>query len=125
VISNTLGELIWGIAKDANISALPKSMFKGGVAIEYKLMPDKFASHLDSKITSLLSEVSIDDHVYNGEWKVHAISSFFMDKTTVKECIASLIIKNFECFDCIPKRVTRRWSRVSFRGFNSLIQTNL
>jgi hypothetical protein len=43
--------------------------------------------------------------VYNGDKKVNAINSFFMDRASVRECITSLKTKNSEGFDQIPQRV--------------------
>jgi hypothetical protein len=44
------------IAKDTNISTLPKCMFLDGIEIVNSSLPDRFASHFDSKISALLNE---------------------------------------------------------------------
>jgi hypothetical protein len=93
------------IAKDTNITTIPKCIFLDGIAIDNSRLPDKFASYFDSKIVTLLSEVSKDDSVFNGEKKVNATSTFFMYKASVKECILSLKLKNSEGFDRIPVRI--------------------
>ena len=49
--------------------------------------------------------MSIDDVVFNGNKKVNTISSFFMDKATVRESVTSLKPKNSEGFDQIPQRI--------------------
>ena len=92
-------------ANDTNTSTLPKCMFLDGIEISNSSLPDSFASHFDSKISALLNEVSVDDSVYNGDRKVNAINSFFMDKDSVRECIISLKTKNSEGFDRIPQRI--------------------
>jgi hypothetical protein len=92
-------------AKDTNVMTLPKCMFRDGIAIDNKSLPDEFASFFDSKINELLSKVSVNNNVFNCEGKVNTDSVVFMDRSSVKECIANLKSKNSEGYDRIPQKI--------------------
>jgi hypothetical protein len=51
------------IAKDVYTNNLPKVMFQNDLAIPDRGMPDRFAHHFDTKIKSILEEITIDDQV--------------------------------------------------------------
>jgi hypothetical protein len=62
-----------------------------------------FTNHFCNKIGNILNDVNINDDVYNGVKKVEALNKNSMDLQYVKECIASLKIKNTEGFNKIPQ----------------------
>ena len=93
------------VARDVDTNDLPRVLFEGGVEVEKKLWPDRFAEHFDNKIKNLLGDISLDDQVYNGRKVVNAVNKNFMDYSSVLECIKSLKTKNSEGYDRIPQRV--------------------
>jgi hypothetical protein len=59
------------IAKNINATNLPKTLFESNKEIANIEVPDPFANHFDIKIRNILSEVNINNGVYNGvkKWK--------------------------------------------------------
>jgi hypothetical protein len=100
--------LLWDvvkIAKDANVSKLPKVMYNNGIAIQEVDLPHTFASFFRRKIKDIVDEVRIDDQVYNGGQKGKSPVRMFFDPVSVKEVMMLLKIKNSEGFDRIPQRI--------------------
>ncbi len=93
------------IARDVDTNVLPRTLYEGGVEIEKKLWPDRFADHFDKKIKTILGEINVEDQVYNGRKIVNAVNKNFMDYCSVRECIKSLKNKNSEGYDRIPQRI--------------------
>jgi hypothetical protein len=54
------------IAKDVNLTSLPKSMYENHIEIPLDKLPDRFASFFYNKIEKLLEEVNIDENIHNG-----------------------------------------------------------
>ena len=54
-------------------------------------------------------QATIDPSIYNGKKKINCENKMFMDKDSVRECIAAIKLKNTEGFDRIPPKNTSRW----------------
>ena len=93
------------IAKDVNLTSLPKSMYENHIEIPLDKLPDRFASFFYNKIEKLLEEVNIDENIHNGLNKVTCTNFDFMDMESVISCMKSLKTKNSEGFDRIPQKV--------------------
>ncbi len=93
------------VARDQNTNTLPKNLLMDNNEIGPDQLADKFALFFDNKIRSLLSQVKIEESVYNGSRKIEADNCMFMDPVSVKECIKSLKSKNTEGFDRIPQKI--------------------
>jgi hypothetical protein len=74
-----------------------------GIKINNKQSADRFSNYFAIKIKNVLRQTSTEDNIYNGARKVMAENKFFMDQTSVRECIGSLKVKNTEGYDRIPK----------------------
>ena len=92
-------------AKNVNVTSIPKFLYEDNIKINDKSVPDRFAAFFDDKIRKILSNVEINEGVYNGSSKMNANVGHFMDTDSVRECILSLKLKNSEGFDRIPQRV--------------------
>ena len=44
------------VARDVDMNDLPRVLFEGGVEVEKKLWPDRFAEHFDKKIKDCLGK---------------------------------------------------------------------
>ena len=49
-------------------------MFRDGISIDHKSLPNEFALFIDSKITELQNKVLDDNNVFNSERKVNSAS---------------------------------------------------
>ena len=109
-------------AKDVNTNSIPSTLYESGIEIENEQVAERFANYFDTKIKNFLQQTSINDNVYNGARKVIAEEKIFMDPTSVRECIASLKIKNTEGYDRIPQRVLVDGIDVLIRPFSILFK---
>ena len=101
-------ESIWKavkIARDLNVTTLPCKMTNNGEDIEEEKLADKFAEYFDAKIRNLSEQATIDPSIYNGRKKINGVNKMFMDEDSVRECIATIKLKNTEGFDRIPQRI--------------------
>ena len=62
------------IAKNVNVSEIPKLMFKNGQKINKENIPSTFASFFKEKVQNSINESQIDPEVYNGKRKLTATS---------------------------------------------------
>ena len=59
------------IAKDLHANEIPLRMHYETLELKEEDVVDSFASHFESKITSLLTNVNIEPEVYNGSQRIH------------------------------------------------------
>jgi hypothetical protein len=85
-------------------------------------LPDRFASFFDRNFSGIISELSVDDQVYNEQKRLSASVKMFMDPISVEEVILSLKIKNIEGFDCKPQRVLVAGVKVLAPAFSHLFK---
>ena len=69
-------------------------MYRDGTLIEKNDLAENFAYFFDKKIQDLLLDTNINQGVYNGTQKVQTVESMFMDPTSVKEILRSLLWQN-------------------------------
>ena len=53
------------IAKDQNVSSIPKSMKLNGANIDYNKLPEKFGDFFTEKVRDIIASSTIDDTIYN------------------------------------------------------------
>ena len=93
------------IAKNINISPLPKQLNHNNVLIKDDEIPDAFANYSMEKITTILNETHIDNRIYNGKRKINTHSDNFMSKNDVLKAVKALKVKHCEGQDMIPQMV--------------------
>ena len=84
------------IAKNINISPLPKQLNHNNVPIKDDKIPDAFANYFMEKITTILNETCIDNSVYNGKRKISTHNDNFMSKNDDLKAVKALKVKNCE-----------------------------
>ena len=104
------------------ISPLPQTMFRKDVQIDENGLHDSFGDYFNEKINNLVSNVSVDDSVYNGIRRVRAVEKNFMREEDVLECVLDLKIKNTEGMDRIPQRVLVDGISVLLRPLTGLFE---
>jgi hypothetical protein len=77
----------------------------GCMSLGLKWIISKLQNYFDIKIKDVLRQTSIDDNICNGVMKVMVENKFFMDQTSVRQCIYSLKVKNTDGYDLIPQRI--------------------
>ena len=92
-------------AKDLNHGSLPTTMLEGGEEILEENLSDRFACYFDKKIKNVVSQIELDENVFNGNKKLECQDLNFMDTPAILSCIKSLKNKNSEGFDRIPQRI--------------------
>ena len=92
-------------AKDINTDELPDQMNINGKQIPNQDLADEFAQMFENKINNLVSEISIDQNVYNGSRKINEQDKNFMTRENIRNAISTLKLKNSEGFDRIPQRI--------------------
>ena len=93
------------IAKNLQISNLPKEMYCNDLLIPKLEMPDVFADYFVKKIENIVNETIIDNNVYNGKKKLNVENTDFMQLNDVLNAVKSLKVKNCEGHDRIPQRI--------------------
>jgi endonuclease/exonuclease/phosphatase family metal-dependent hydrolase len=93
------------LAKDLNVTNLPKTLYENNIKIPKSDWPDRFATFFENKVNGIVKDVKLNHNVYNGTRKVQVNNKNFMDTKSVMECVKSLKIKNSEGWDRIPQRV--------------------
>jgi hypothetical protein len=103
-MTQSLWKVVW-LAKNSNINRFTKTLFRGGVEIDFESICDEYASFIDQKISKILKEVSVDENVYKDKQKVNPEDYMFMDPSSIKECLLCLKDKNNVGMNRIPQRV--------------------
>ena len=92
------------IAKEQNINKLPEKMTYNNLPIDSKDLPDVFARHFKTKISTIVNESIVNNNVYNGQRKLYVDDHNFMNQNDINEAVSTLKLKNSEGFDRIPQR---------------------
>ena len=93
------------IAKDINSGEIPAIMFLGTLKVEENDIPERFAEHLESKVASIVTQISIDPNVYNGITRLISNEMNFMTNDNILKAVSSIKMKNSEGDDRIPQRI--------------------
>ena len=76
------------IAKNTNLSNIPKDPYLNNHKVQKDEIPDAFATHLANKIENIVRECKIDnENVYNGKRKIIAPNENFYDS---RQCSYSI-----------------------------------
>ena len=81
------------IAKNMNISEIPKIMYKNDQIVNKDNIPSAFADFFITKVKTIVNDTQIDPNVYNGKRKLIAQSEHFMQTNHIMAAIKTLKIK--------------------------------
>jgi hypothetical protein len=107
-------------AKDINYCGLPATMLENGTEIPNKLLPNRIASFFDTKIKNVISQITLDESVYNGYKKLESQEGNFMSGPAVLACIKALKNTNSEGYDRIPQKILLDGSDILVRPLKGL-----
>ena len=92
-------------AKDIGKSSLPSCMkFKRKIVGKLE-RAECFAEFFSKKVEEIVTNINVDQGVYNGERKIQSNDSNFMTHYHVTNAIKDVKIKNTEGYDRIPQRI--------------------
>ena len=93
------------ISKDLNPTLMPDEMFLNQTKIPIKSLPTAFGDYFSDKVSSITSNLQINNNIYNGSNKITAENTHFMSSTDISNVMSSIRVKNCEGFDRIPQRI--------------------
>ena len=93
------------IAKDIGHPTIPNNMLSNNVNVSGQEISEHFAKFFKKKVEDIVTEMNVDNNVYNGHRKITANELMFMSRSEIIESVKCLKIKNNEGYDRIPQRV--------------------
>ena len=109
-------------SKNCNTDSIPHTLFYNNEKIRDEQKASTFADFFSHKVSSIITNSTISDNVFNGSKKINCEPSNFMLKENVLECLKDLKIKNCEGYDRIPQRVLADGAEILVNPLHKLFE---
>ena len=109
-------------SKNCNTDSIPHTLFYNNEKIRDEQKASTFADFFSHKVSSIITNSTISNNVFNGSKKINCEPSNFMLKENVLECLKDLKIKNCEGYDRIPQRVLADGAEILVNPLHKLFE---